>query len=179
MTVEELNIKITADASGFKNEIAAVNKQLDALRANAANAGSAVTAAFGGLIGTEVSAARAEGERGGNAAVTYDVLKGRQDNVTAADDRSSVISRFADSAWNRGSAVMPDFTAYYAENAGVVNVPKLDKGETVIGAVGGSGAQSSQPINITTTVELDGDKVGESVNSYFMRRNRITNGIED
>ena len=184
MTVEELNIKITADASGFKNEMKAASQQLEKLKADAVNAGKAVTDAFSGLFDTQVSAAAGSAvQRGGNAsAVTEAVRQGLQNKVTADTGRIGAVLASSGSFPNGGGAVMPDFISYYTAqtgNAGTANVLRLDKNETLIGAVSGSDAQGAQPINITTTVELDSDKVGESVNSFFMRRSRITNGIEE
>ncbi len=59
------------------------------------------------------------------------------------------------------------------------NVLSLRKGETLIGAVNENGSaaeKQDRPIEIYTTVELDGEKVGESVGFYNSSRSRITNG---
>ena len=59
------------------------------------------------------------------------------------------------------------------------SVLSLRRGETLIGAVNENGSddkKQDRPIEIFTTVELDGEKVGESVSYYNSSRNRITNG---
>ena len=55
----------------------------------------------------------------------------------------------------------------------------LRSGQTLIGALGeNSSAQGfSKPVEIHTTVELDGQKVGESVSKYSNSRTRIKNGF--
>ena len=59
------------------------------------------------------------------------------------------------------------------------NVLSLRSGQTLIGALGeNSSAQGfSKPVEIHTTVELDGQKVGESVSKYSNSRTRIKNGF--
>lgn len=60
-------------------------------------------------------------------------------------------------------------------------VPALMSAQTLIGAVtagaSAENASDARPIEIHTTVELDGEKVGESVNFYNSSRQRITNGF--
>ncbi len=59
------------------------------------------------------------------------------------------------------------------------SVLNLRSGQTLIGAVSeNSAAQGfSKPVEIHTTVELDGSKVGESVSRYNSSRTRIKNGF--
>lgn len=155
MTVEELNIRISADAESFKKELAAARDAIEAFRSDAVSAGNAVTDAFGGLITTDVTAAETAGSSGTVNTEGYAeplTPRGIPSNVPA----SAVSSR-------RGG--------------GIADVPELGINETVIGAVSGSGDGASQPVNITTTVELDGDKVGQSVERYNLRINRMTNGM--
>lgn len=59
------------------------------------------------------------------------------------------------------------------------NVLNLRSGQTLIGAVSenNSSAGFSKPVEIHTTVELDGEKVGESVSRYSTSRTRIKNGF--
>ena len=155
MIVDELSVKITAEADNFKQEIASAKAALDGFRTEAMNAGAAVTEAFDGLIKTSVSSSPAEGSTPDTASVAAN-KSGRQTNIGL----SSIIP----------GITIPSF------GPRTVNVLDLDSSETVIGAVGGA-AQETQPVNITTTVTLDGDKVGESVNRFNMRRDRITNGM--
>ncbi|MBR5088455.1 MAG: hypothetical protein IK093_03420, partial [Ruminiclostridium sp.] len=156
-------IKISADAENFKKEIAAANSAVETFRKNAASAGKEITAAFAGLIDTDISTDRSAA---------------RPAEVTVPDG-------YAKNAAGKTSPVgIPSYvpkeniTGYYENNSysRTANVLELDENETVIGAANGN-SQNEQPINITTTVELDGDKIGESVNVYNMRRNKITNGL--
>lgn len=180
MTVEQLNIKITADASAFKKEIDDVNKQLDALKSNAAQSGIAVSAVFSELAVSGASGG-AEGSPDGSAPAAAGVVRQGRPHEAVADisGRSSEVAGFAGSGWENGNAVMPGFAEYYAGKTGTAAVPRLERGDTVIGAVSGNDALNAQPVNITTTVQLDGDKVGESVERFYMRRNRMTNGAEE
>lgn len=58
-------------------------------------------------------------------------------------------------------------------------VLNLRSGQTLIGAVNEkSGTQGfSKPVEIHTTVELDGNKVGEAVSRYSTSKTRIKNGF--
>ncbi len=58
------------------------------------------------------------------------------------------------------------------------SVLSLRSGETLIGAVNGGNENkgTAVPFQIFTTVELDGERVGQSVESYNASRQRITNG---
>ncbi|MBO6303162.1 MAG: hypothetical protein J6N15_12075 [Ruminiclostridium sp.] len=153
MTVEELNIKISADAESFKKELAAAKNAIDAFRNDAVSAGNAVTAAFDGLITADVTAAEVSGS-------TVNT-EGYTETLTPRGIPSSV----------------PASAVSGRRVGGIAAVPELGINETVIGAVSGGGESSPQPVNITTTVELDGDKVGQSVERYNLRRNRMTNGM--
>ncbi len=155
MTVEELNVKISADAENFKNEIAAANQAMTIFRTNCINAGKDAVSAFDGLITTDITAVQTD-----NAAASH---------VTANADLkpAGIPTSVPTKAYTRTTSQLT------ASRAAVV--PELDSSETVVGAAGGSGYL--QPVNITTTVELDGDKVGEAVNRFNLRRNTITNGL--
>ncbi len=165
MTVEELNIKISADTEDFRAEMASANAAVDAFRQRMAAAGNEVTAAFSGLIDTQVTVSSPE---------SADVI-----SAVAAAGAEPQLSGVTD--WRKGGipgAAVPTLAGMIPVQPDMraAGIPELDRGETVIGAVGGSG-EAGTPVNITTTVELDGDKVGESVNRFNMRRNRITNGM--
>ncbi len=58
-------------------------------------------------------------------------------------------------------------------------VLNLRSGQTLIGAVTGNNSDAgfSKPVEIHTTVELDGEKVGESVSRYNNMKTRIRNGF--
>lgn len=71
------------------------------------------------------------------------------------------------------------FSAEYAGIFGAAaSVLELNAPQTLIGAFtqGGEGKNNAAPIEIHTTVELDGDAIGESVALYNDSRSRITNG---
>ncbi len=64
-------------------------------------------------------------------------------------------------------------------NGAAATVMNLRRGQTLIGAVSDNNSENgfSKPVEIHTTVELDGDKVGESVFRYSNSRTRIKNGF--
>ena len=169
MTVEELNVRISADATNFKIELAAANNAMKLFREDAVNAGNEITAAFKGLIDTAFEAASKVSEVPSVGSVSF-----RYDPDKPAGSR--------DTSWQNGAitTLSPSLINSSPAEPGIysrtANVLDLDKSETVIGAVSAP-EQPSQPVNITTTVELDGDKVGQSVNRFNMRRNKITNGL--
>ena len=164
MTIEELNIKISADAENFKREIAAANSALDAFRKDAAKAGKEITDAFAGLIDTKLGTGT-----GNKSAAAVIPAEGTGTAGTARYREPNSVPSYVPKE---------NISGYYENNSysRTANVLDLDTSETVIGAVGNV-QNDDQPINITTTVELDGDKIGESVNIYNMRRNKITNGL--
>ena len=151
MTVEELNIKITADSQDFHREIQSVNEALEKTKQLSAEAQRAVASAFSGVY-TEAAPA------GESEAGTYTI---------------------PDAAGAAGKAAQ---TAYeYFGGAAAAEVLNLSSKETVIGAVSRDEKETAaeQPIKINTTVELDGDRIGEAASLYMLRRGRITNGLSD
>ena len=171
MTVEELNIKISADADEFGRGLAAAEASLEKFRSDAVKAGEEVTKAFDGLVNVGVTSVY-NGEHAHNGTVQP---------AEASQNTPSVSVPFAD--WRSGGTVIPSAgginvsAVFPAVSSHTAEVMQLEKSETVIGAVNGGSEGDTRPVNITTTVELDGDKIGESVNRFNMRRNRITNGI--
>lgn len=141
MTVEEIKIKISAEAGSLKSEIDSVNKSLAEMKNLAQQAASAAAAAISAKTYFGIS----EGDfsdTGSNAAV------------------NPISGAFK--------------TAPYRQTA---SVPDLSGKDTLIGAVSSGERESSQPIQINTTVELDGDSIGKAAASFNLRRNRITNGF--
>ena len=171
MTVEELNIKISADAESFKRGLAGAEASLEKFRSDAVKAGEEVTEAFDGLVNVGVSSGYNGENARGNAVQPAETPAGTP----------SVSLPFAD--WRSGGTIpvtsggISVSTIFPAVSSHTAEVMQLERSETVIGAAGGSSDGDSRPVNITTTVELDGDKIGESVNRFNMRRNKITNGI--
>ena len=136
MTVEEIKIKISAEAGSLKTEIDSVNKALAEMKNLAQNAAS-------------VSAKTAFGITEGGFSDTGD---------------SALVNSSAGGLK----------TAPYRQTAAV---PDISGKDTLIGAVSSGEKESSQPIQINTTVELDGDSIGKAAASFNLRRNRITNGF--
>ena len=64
-------------------------------------------------------------------------------------------------------------------NGAAATVLNLRRGQTLIGAVSDGNTENgfSKPVEIHTTVELDGHKVGESVFRYSNSQTRIKNGF--
>ncbi len=199
MTVEELNIKITADAENFKKAISDANAAMDSFKSRASEAGREVTEAFSGLIGVNaVGVSRAPAQEtvapveiSGRADAARDFAEtmrsmGQASSGNAAAEpvreyeRLSTVNTFAEPVREYEQPSAAGFAEYFRDTlntvSGTVLIPETDSGGMPDVPAGG-GANEVQPVNITTTVELDGDKVGESVSSYFLRRNKITNGI--
>lgn len=156
MTIEELNVRITADAADFKKKMAEAKAAVDAFKSGAREAGDEVTKAFGGLISSEVS-------------VTGSTVLTDSGPVKISAVPSEPVSIPSD---------VPSAAYAYPHSASgmrTADVLTLDSSETVIGAVSAP-ANEPQPVSITTTVELDGDKVGESVERFNMRQGKIGNG---
>ncbi len=102
-------------------------------------------------------------------------------NISVETTDSSFSKEFARQA-ETGVAINEE-KAPFSEVDGIsgaaASVLSLRRGETLIGAVSENGSaaeKQDRPIEIFTTVELDGEKVGESVGYYNSSRNRITNG---
>ena len=72
-----------------------------------------------------------------------------------------------------GAASSPDISGAAA------TVLNLRSGQTLIGAMSenNSASEFSKPIELHTTVELDGEKIGETVSLYNKSRTRIKNGF--
>lgn len=78
--------------------------------------------------------------------------------------------------------VRTDYESGYMGTFGAAaGVLELNAPQTLIGAFtqGGTEKSSAAPIEIHTTVELDGDAIGESVALYNDSRSRITNGAAE
>ncbi len=162
MTVEELNVKITADAENFKRAVSEANSAMESFRRRAVSAGEEVSAAFSGLLDVGMTGTLAP----------------------AADTRTAVMNDYtgriaAAQAFGEGAPEpsVYGFTEYLRNSGGVQRTASVQL--PGIGDAAGMNDVSPQPVNITTEVILDGDKVGEAVSRYNIRRSRITNGIEE
>lgn len=140
MTVEQLNVIITAQTEDFQKKISAVNAALEETAALSRSASE-------GLADISV-----EADAGGTVQVG---------SITEENEQ------------------MTGLTAGGIMGA-AARVLNLRNNQTLIGAVEDNTAAAEesrqQPFQLHTTVELDGEKVGESVNSYNAARLRITNG---
>ncbi len=139
MTVEEVNIKITAEAAALKKEIDSVNSSLSQMKLLAQQAAQAAASAVSASVALDYGGTEYSG-------ISADILS---------------------------SASAQKKTAPY----NTAQVPSLNGKETLIGAVSSGGGESVQPIQINTTVEVDGDSIGQAAASFNLRRNRITNGF--
>ncbi len=146
MTVEQLNVIVTAQTSDFQQKIAEVNRSLSRT-IQLAEAAAGKIADISILQPDENAFSKSYAER------------------TAIDSDNDTAD---------GKAV----SAYENMVGARANVIGLRRNETLIGAAdsdtGGNGF--SKPIEIHTTVELDGEKVGESVNMYNSSRMKVLNG---
>ena len=141
MTVEEVKIKISADAGSLKAEIDSVNKALSEMKNLAQQAASAAASAI-------------------SAKTAFGISEG---GFSDMGDSAEIIS-------SAGSLK----TAPYRQT---VAVPEISGKDTLVGAIASRDKENSQPIQINTTVELDGDSIGKAAASFNLRRNRITNGF--
>lgn len=157
MTVEKLNIIITAQTEDFQKKINAVNKALEKTAELAEKSVSSIA---------EINITS-----GSNAPYKEEYRNSAEVNGISKEDF----------AGNRATAVLPVTPNSSGVMGAAASVLDLRKGQTLIGAFtennisDGGGLQ--RPIEIFTTVELDGDKVGESVAHYNTSRTRITNGF--
>ena len=151
MTVEQLNVIITAQTDSFEQKINAVNRSLE--RTLELAEGSA-----GSIAGITV-------ETGGSGGFSKDYAR-TAETVGGYSESNSAKPLF--------SLNIP------AVSGAAANVLSLRQNETLIGAMteGSSDSSVQRPIEIYTTVELDGEKVGESVGLYNSARRRVTNGRE-
>ena len=183
MTVEELNIKISADADSFKNAVAEANSAMQKFREDAIAAGNDVTKAFNDMLAVQLEISVNDSPANNAAAVTaadsnngsnaneplFSRLARAANTIKAANDADDVQKPSI-------SGFMSFMNAKNNTSQGTVNVLSLNENETLIGAVSGNDNNNASPVNITTTVELDGEKVGQSVDRFFLRRNKMTNG---
>lgn len=148
MTVEQLNVIVTAQISDFSEKINKVNNSLKETISLAERAADTV-------MGIDVQAPSEEGfSRSFTAVDTTDITEKAERSSSASGEYGKISSATA-------------------------NVLSLRSGETLIGAVSeGNEADKGfmKPVEIHTTVELDGEKVGEAVNTYNNSRLRVLNG---
>lgn len=185
MTTEQLNIIITAQTSDFTEKLSAVNQTLRetiSLAERAAASAAKVTdptgsaedseAASGasGIYQTPVTSAETA-ESGGFPSAP--IGSARAAVRTAAENRSASEEKDVTAALE---TVSPVFAA--------ANVVQVSRDQTAFGAFLQNRQERQDesrtaPIEIHTTVELDGDRIGEAVAAYNGRRSRITDGFTE
>lgn len=173
MTTEQLNIIITAQTADFTEKLATVNQTLRetaALAEQAARAAASVVDPEGEAAEDAVSGSALDGiyrapETAAEAASGFP-------SAPAGSARAAVLAAGGGADRSGIEALSPALAA--------ASVLRLDRSQTLIGAAErGGNAQNGQdtPIEIHTTVELDGDRIGEAVGAYNARRSRITDGF--
>lgn len=173
MTTEQLNIIITAQTADFTEKLGAVNTTLRetvTLAEQAAEAAARVVDPTGESAGNAVSGSAADGIY--RAPDTAAGTSGGFPQPPAGSARAAVLAAGGGADTSGIAAFSPAFAA--------ADVLRLDRRQTLIGAVSQSGNERSEwnrPIEIRTTVELDGDRIGEAVGAYNGRRSRITDGF--
>ena len=154
MTVEQLNVIITAQTSDFKQKISEVNSALSETIELAKTAADTIVG---------ISADNGQDGFTKDFGRTADVGEGIESYESGTD--MTVIAN--ESIYDRISGAQG-------------NVVGLRSGETLIGTMSENNAASDtgfqRPIEVHTTVELDGEKLGESVGVYNNSRKRVLNG---
>ncbi len=155
MTVEQLNVIITAQTSDFKQKISEVNSAL------AETINLAKTAA--------------------DTIVGINTDNGQQDGFSKDYGRTAEVSGgIAFSANSTDSADSAYESIYDRISGSQAKVVGLRRGETLVGMMAENNSASAdgfkRPIEVHTTVELDGEKLGESVGVYNNSRKRVLNG---
>ncbi len=102
------------------------------------------------------------------------------ETIALAEQSASTIASMAVQTGGNAekTAQVDGFSADKVKSA-AANVLSLRSGQTLIGALNGNESFHglSKPVEIHTTVELDGEKLGESVSRYSNSRTRIKNGF--
>ncbi len=110
------------------------------------------------------------------AAVNASILE----TISLAEQSASAVAGITVQTSDSGGKTA-QVRASAAENikGAAANVLSLRSGQTLIGAVTENNSSDgfSKPVEIHTTVELDGEKVGESVSRYTSSRTRVKNGF--
>lgn len=146
MTTEQLNVIVTAQTEDFQQKINGVNKSLERTLELAKSSAETIV------------------------------------NISAESTDSGFSKEFARQAETGVAAEEEKSIPFYGIegfSGTAANVLSLRRGETLIGAVSENGSApeaQGRPFEIHTTVELDGEKLGESVGYYNSSRSRITNG---
>ncbi len=172
MIVDELRVKISADAESFKKEVTDANSALQTFRNRAVAAAAEINVAFDEIMEIIGTVSSADGEV---SSLTFPEFGGE----IPVGPFLPVLPEAPSESGSQPELYLPDTD--YGSRTGfpqrTAEVPELGRNDTLIGAVSGT-EDDAQPVNITTSIMLDGDKVGESVDRFLIRRNKITNGLE-
>ncbi len=185
MTVEQLNIIITAQTTDFQEKLAAVNEALRETVSLAEQAAAAAAGITGSSVTTETKGAQPQAAETGSFSAGTENIKPQAAEVFFTGEKP--IAARADTARQTfekeqgGWADSRNAEESLARSPQAASVPRLNRSQTVMGAISQensnqSSAQST-PIEIHTTVELDGDSIGEAVYRYNGKRTRITDGF--
>lgn len=178
MTTEQLNIIITAQTSDFTEKLSAVNQTL---RETISLAERAAASAAKVLDPTGNGAAENSAEGIYQTPVTpVETGSGGFPSAPLGSAREAVQTASLPSNGSGAAAALETFAPVFA----AANVVQIGPDQTPFGAFlqsrQGRGDESqTAPIEIHTTVELDGDRIGEAVAAYNGRRSRITDGFTE
>lgn len=185
MTVEQLNIIITAQTTDFQEKLAMVNEALRETVSLAEQAAAAAASITGASVTAETKSAQPQAAEAGSFSAGAESQKPQaaegffsgESPAIARTDTARQVSENEKGGWANSSIAEESL----ARSPQAASVPRLNRSQTVMGAISQeNSAQSSAqstPIEIHTTVELDGDSIGEAVYRYNGKRTRITDGF--
>ena len=101
------------------------------------------------------------------------------ETVSLAEQSASTIANISVQGADSGKAAQISAVSPSDISGAAATVLSLRSGQTLIGAMSENNAAQgfSKPIEFHTTVELDGEKLGESVSYYNNAQTRVRNGF--
>ncbi|MCM1333566.1 MAG: hypothetical protein NC084_13645 [Bacteroides sp.] len=189
MTTEQLNVIITAQTDDFTEKLSAVNRALGETISLAERAAAAAARVVDPTDSGEAgytsegiftTPAAVETEDGGFPSAPLgsarDAVRTASEAGTQSAIRDAGVAVIPDTGVTAIGAVSPVFAT--------ANAVRVDRDQTPFGVYlresrAARDGDEATPIEIRTTVELDGDRIGEAVASYNGRRNRITDGFTE
>lgn len=177
MTTEQLNIIITAQTSDFTEKLSGVNQTLRETISLAERA-AASAAKVVDPTGDDTAENNAEGIYQ-TPVPSAETARGGFPTAPLGSAREAVQTASLPSGGN-SAAALETFSPVFA----AASTARIDRDQTPFGAFlqnRQARQEDSQtaPIEIHTTVELDGDRIGEAVAAYNGRRSRITDGFTE
>ena len=109
------------------------------------------------------------------AAVNASILE----TIALAEQSASTMAGIAVQTADGGKTAQVNGISPSDISGAAATVLNLRSGQTLIGAMSENSAQAgfSKPIEFHTTVELDGEKLGETVSLYNSSKTRVRNGF--